>query len=243
MGIMKKGRGVAAVDRALQILDAFNGADGILTLTAIAAKTSLYKSTILRIIESLEDFNYIRRLEDGRYQVGPKPFELGRIYQSSFKIADYVLPSLDHIVKETNESGSFYVREGKMRILLYRVDGKQSVRDHVRSGDMLSLDKGAAGRTLIRFQDGMERDSRRVDAVTESFGERDPNVAAVAGPVFGVLGRLQGALTVSGPRERLTDPAALKKIRKVVREEASRLSIMLGAPRDQVDSLFRVGAD
>ena len=243
MGIMKKARGVAAVDRALQIMDAFNGTDGFLTLTSIASKTSLYKSTILRIIESLEAFNYIRRLEDGRYQVGPKPFELGRIYQSSFKIADFVLPSLNHIVKETNESGSFYVREGEMRILLYRVDGRQSVRDYVRSGDMLSLDKGAAGRTLIGFQSGMEPGRHRHDAVTESFGERDPNVAAVAAPVFGVLGRLQGALTVSGPRERFTDPAALQKIRRVVRGEASRLSIMLGAPRDQVDSLFRIGSD
>src|SRR4051794_35164429 len=45
--------GVAAVDRALMILDAFEPADESLTLSQLAQRTSFYKSTILRIAQSL----------------------------------------------------------------------------------------------------------------------------------------------------------------------------------------------
>lgn len=232
---MTKARGVAAVDRALRILDAFQGTDGTLTLAALATKTSLYKSTILRIIQSLEDYNYIRRLEDGRYQIGPKAFELGAIYQASFRIGDFVQPALKEIVRQVNESASFYVREGDRRICLFRVDGRQTIRDHIRAGDALVLDKGAAGRTLLAFERGL--DARHREPTLASYGERDPDVAAIAAPVFGVGGRLEGAITVSGPRDRFNGSAA-HAMTEVIRQEGARLSVTLGAPRDRVDALF-----
>ena len=45
--------GVAALDRAIAILDAFAAADRSLSLAEIAARTGLYKSTILRLANSL----------------------------------------------------------------------------------------------------------------------------------------------------------------------------------------------
>jgi len=66
--------GVAAVNRALAILQAFeNSVDGM-TLTDLMNTTGLYHSTILRLCESLENFRYLKRLPDGRYMLGPTPF-------------------------------------------------------------------------------------------------------------------------------------------------------------------------
>ena len=46
-------QGVAAVNRALSILQAFEGETEALTLALLARRTGLYKSTLLRLIASL----------------------------------------------------------------------------------------------------------------------------------------------------------------------------------------------
>ncbi|TIS12969.1 MAG: IclR family transcriptional regulator, partial [Mesorhizobium sp.] len=61
--------GVAALDRAIAILDAFTIADRSLGLAEIAARTGLYKSTILRLANSLMRGQLLERLEDGRYRI------------------------------------------------------------------------------------------------------------------------------------------------------------------------------
>ena len=57
--------GVAAVERALAILDAFTEQDRSLTLAQVATRTGFYKSTILRLAASLEKKGYLIRLADG----------------------------------------------------------------------------------------------------------------------------------------------------------------------------------
>ena len=46
--------GVAAVDRALSVLSAFQDGDAALSLAELAERTRLYKSTVLRLLASLE---------------------------------------------------------------------------------------------------------------------------------------------------------------------------------------------
>ena len=82
--------GVAAVERALTILDAFRESDQSLTLTEISKRVGFYKSTTLRLAESLEKFGYLRRLEDGAFRLGPKPLFLGSLYQRHFRLAEFV---------------------------------------------------------------------------------------------------------------------------------------------------------
>src|SRR5262245_11026851 len=77
------GGGVAAVERALSILGAFRPGDQALALVEISQRTNLYKSTVLRILQTLLRHNYLQRLEDGLYRVGPTPLILGALYQRS----------------------------------------------------------------------------------------------------------------------------------------------------------------
>lgn len=236
------GGGVAAVERALSILDAFRGSDGRLTLAELAERTGLYKSTILRLIISLEAFGYIRRLDAGDYQLGPRLSEMALIYQSSFRLETFVLPVLREVVKVTRESASFFIREREARICLFRVDSPQAVRDHVQVGDILPLDKGAGGRTLLRFEGGVSAARRAApeDFVIVSHGERAADTAAVAAPVFGANGDLLGALVVSGPLVRF-DPEALTRISPAVLDAAVSLSLTLGSPAEIFPNLAADG--
>ncbi|MBM3470490.1 MAG: IclR family transcriptional regulator [Armatimonadetes bacterium] len=231
-----KTSGVAAVERALAILDAFREGDDGLTLAEIAERTRMYKSTILRLCASLEKYGYLWRVPDGRYRLGPTPMRLGSLYQRGFPLADRVVPVLRRLAKYSGESASFYIRHGAVRVCLHRVDSPAPIRDHVREGDHLPLDRGAAGRVLLAF--GGARGSLfaavRRDLVAASFGERNPETAAVACPVFGVEQELVGVLSLSGPLYRFR-PEAVRRMSSALMREAADLTAALGGDRRPFD--------
>lgn len=222
-------RGVEAVDRALSLLAAFGEADGPLTLTELAARTGLHKSTALRLFASLLDRGYLRRLPDGRYHLGPEPLRLARLYQRSFRLADLVIPALRRLSETTGETAAFFIRDGDSRICLHRMEPSRPVRAAASEGDRWPLDRGAAGKVLLAFGGGpaarFAEIHRSLSAV--SIGERNPETAAIACPVFGEAGGLAGSLSVSGPRERMT-AGAFERFRPLVLEAAAELTAALG---------------
>ena len=143
--------GVAAVDRALSILDAFTETDPKLGLAELAKRTGLYKSTLLRLAKSLEKFGYLIRSDDGSYRLGSKVLFLGSLYQRNFRTSEFVPQVLRQIVEELHEGASFYVRDEEQRVCLHRVDAHRAVRDSVHEGDRLPLTVGAAGHVILAF--------------------------------------------------------------------------------------------
>jgi DNA-binding IclR family transcriptional regulator len=221
--------GVAAVDRALSILDAFTDEQPALTLADIAKRTGLYKSTVLRLARSLYRYGYLLRSQDGTYQLGSKVFLLGSIYQRNFRTASVVPPVLQRIMHELREGASFYVRDGDQRICLHRIDAARSIKHSIHEGMHLPLKVGASGHVIQAFagEAGERYDEVRRVHYAASFGERDPEVAAVACPVFGIGQRFVGALAVSGPRYRLR----LEDVQPIVRvlfKHAAELTAALG---------------
>ncbi|HEV2009132.1 MAG TPA: IclR family transcriptional regulator [Burkholderiales bacterium] len=221
--------GVAAVERALTVLAVFADRDDALTLAQIAQRSGLYKSTILRLIESLERFGYIRRLPDGRYHIGPEPMRLANLYQQSFRLADVVVPVLKQLAAQCGVTASFYVLDGNMRVCLHRVEPSSIVRVSLHEGDRLPLDRGAGGKVLRAFSGakGELFDSVRKTCCATSFGERDPQTAAIAAPVFGVTQTLRGVLNFSGLREQFT-PKHVTKLRRHILAAAAALTQALG---------------
>jgi DNA-binding IclR family transcriptional regulator len=221
--------GVAAVDRALSILDAFAEHDQKLTLAELSKRTKLYKSTVLRLTKSLEKFGYLRRSEDGAYRLGSKVLHLGSLYQRHFHTLDLVPPILRQMVDEIQEGASLYVRDGDNRVCLHRVDSKRAVRDSVHEGDRLPLTVGASGHVIRAFNGASNAryEQIRRDMYSASYGERDPETAAVACPVFGVGQQFIGALTISGPKYRV-EAAGVDKILPVLFRHAIELTRALG---------------
>jgi DNA-binding IclR family transcriptional regulator len=217
--------GVAAVERALSIVGAFGAGGEPMTLNDIALKTGFYKSTILRLLASLERHHCVLRLADGRYQLGPAFLHWGNIFQRSSRLENHVMPVLQRLAQETGESASFYVRQGDQRLCLFRVDSAHSVRDHVRVGDLLPLDRGAAGRILR--DGGIDGTAPPKAEIIVTRGERDPETAAVAAPVYGPSDILRGVLSLSSPISRFTSDLQ-RRSSALLREAAAELTQRLG---------------
>jgi DNA-binding IclR family transcriptional regulator len=217
--------GAAAVDRAISVLKIFSPEKPSLTLSEIAEQTRLYKSTALRLLASLEHARLIQRSGDGRYLLGPEVARLYGAYSASFSLESVVLPAMKKLVAKTRESASFHVRQGEQRLCLYRVDSPQPIRDHVKAGDLLPLDKGAGARVLLAFagEEGQVYEQIRRHKIISVVGDRSEDVAGISAPVFDATGKLAGAITLTMPATRFQ-----KEHEAVVRATAIEMTSALG---------------
>ena len=224
--------GVAAVDRAVSLLSVFSRDMPTLSLTELADRTRLYKSTVLRMLASLEHAGWIQRTDDGRYAIGPEIARLHGIYADSFSLEAIVLPALREVVIATGESVAYHVRQGDARLCVYRVDSPHPVRDHIRAGDLLPLERGTGGRILTAFDpvlghapgpDEALYEKIRQDGYYIARGDRLSEVAGISAPVFLRSGGIAAAVTLTAPVHRFK-PAH----RKHVLDAATRLSGRVG---------------
>lgn len=217
--------GVATLDRALSILGAFNTTSPMPGLAEIAAHTRISKSTVLRMLASLQHAGLVLRLADGRYALGPVVERLQRVRAASVSVESVVMPVLRELAAATGESASFYVRQGDQRLCLWRVDSPRPVRDHLQAGALLPLARGAAGRVLLAFSGARGPVYARIrrDGVAVLAGDRLAEIAGVAAPVFDRTGSLAGALSLSMPVERLLPSLAVP-----VRQTADKITQLLG---------------
>ena len=230
-----KSSGVAAVERALAILKAFRAGDISLTLNELSQRTGMYKSTILRLIATLVQEHCMVRLDDGSYQLGSMLLHWGGLYQTALRLDDHVPPILRRLVQETEEGASFFTREGNLRVCLFRVDSPRSVRDHIRTGDLLSLDRGAAGRVLAGFDRTLTPpESFPAQPYIVTIGEREPDIAAIAAPIFGPYGSLRGALALSGPAARFS-PERIPEMSQALLRSAAELTRRLGGDASMLE--------
>lgn len=216
--------GVASVDKALAILRLFTSKTPELSLTKIAEETGLYKSTALRMLASLENSLLVIKRSDGLYVLGPTIASLNAAYQQQESLEAIVLPILENLMQLTKESAAFHVRQGDKRLCLYRVDSNQALRDHIKVGDLLPIDKGAGGKVLTAFEGATEKAAAQIrkDMVLAISGDRVKEISGISAPVFNSEGLL-GVITLTMPTYRF-DP----KQADLVKASAEKLTRLLG---------------
>lgn len=116
-----------------------------------------------------------------------------------------------------------------MRTCLVRIEGPQAIRHHIRVGEGLPLDKGSPGRVILAFsgEPGAVYEKIRRAGYYISIGERDPQVASVSAPVFGMNWRLLGSVCISGPASRLPRRKLVAHAKRIM-QAANQLSYALG---------------
>lgn len=102
---------VEAVERALTIMEAFNTDQESLGLSELAQTTGFYKSTLLRLLSSLERFDYVQRGSDGQWRLGMRPVQLAQRHNPSRQLAALIQPLLDQLAEVTGETAALLVQQ------------------------------------------------------------------------------------------------------------------------------------
>ncbi|OKP99897.1 IclR family transcriptional regulator [Paenibacillus sp. P46E] len=240
---------VRAVERALDILLCFTQ-ESDLSLTEIASRISLHKSTVHRLLTTLEDKGFLLRIEaTEKYRLGIRIWELSTHLPTLDEPAALLLPAMEKLRDSLGETVSLYLRDDLERVRIQAVQSRQAIRRVAQIGARLPLSVGASSKVLAAYaphevQARLLADPNWPEAVDRStyleqlqditrrgyatsFEEREPGAAAVAVPITGRAGNVVAALSLSGPVSRLSRET-LEDYAVILAEKAAEMGLMMG---------------
>jgi DNA-binding IclR family transcriptional regulator len=243
-------RHVAAVERAIGVLEALADEGGELGTNELARRTGVNASSVSRVLATLSAAGYVEHVEEtGRYRLGLRLLQLGNVVLGNLDLRQVARPYLESLVEETEETATLSVPGERDAVTVDFVQSGSSVESVARLGRPSVAHATATGKVLLAFggvplpTGKLERftprtltDPRklatavervRAQGWAEAAGERERDLNAVAAPIFGAEGRLAGILGLQGPDGRFDRPARRSAVDPLL-ARASAVSKALG---------------
>lgn len=247
---------IQAVDRALDVLLLFAEGSGQayeegrgLGVTQIAERLDLAKSTVHRILSTLEARGFCRQDPvTGRYHLGLKALELAGAYLAQSDLGTAAYPEMCRLRDLVEETVTLYVRDGTDRVRVQKAEGRHGVRRVVGLGQRLPLHLGAASKVLLAWLPDYERErvlgvmrlpvgfdlaglkaavrETRQRGWASSAEEREEGVASVAAPILDRNSQCVAALAISGPVQRFT-AESVERYAQAAQEAARNIGMRL----------------
>jgi DNA-binding IclR family transcriptional regulator len=238
---------VRAVDRALDILLAFNGAEGGLTVAELIKRVDLSRPTLYRLLNTLELKGFVASSGDPqRFRLGPSVARLAHSWSTSLKLSDVAEPAMRRVWNATEETVALFVPDGLMRLCVAEMPSPQALSFKRGVGYRERLVVGASGRCILAhiedridlatYAEGLEIDIEKYRAELRRIRSRGFAVSrdeliqgavAIAAPILDGAEQVVGSLAVFGPSVRLPEARVQEFGRLLVREVAD-ISASLG---------------
>ncbi|ADB32703.1 transcriptional regulator, IclR family [Kribbella flavida DSM 17836] len=242
--------GVRSVHRALDLLERFDDEHPTWTLAELTNASKLPKTTVLRLVSTLEQRGLVAAIGPGRYAIGPGFLRWSRLSSASMEIPPSVRSAMGKLAADTGETANLYIRVGRTRVCLAQAPGSLSVRHSIAVGSALPLWGGAASKVLLSDPPVLAADPSVIDEVAAespygsdfpkklraaaaatgergfaiTHGERELGASGVSAPVLRPDGRVVGAVGVGGPTTRFNEerlPAYVQAVRRCARTIAA----------------------
>ena len=219
---------IQSIQKTFEIIRTIQDLDGA-SLTAIARQLDMPQSTTHNYLQSLTDAEYLVN-RDGTYHVGIRFLEHGAYARNRMDIYEVAKPEVDRLAEETGELANLLVEEHGRGSYLHRARGRDAVQVEAHVGTRVYLHSTGLGKAILAHMPPERRDeildrhglpertprtTTDRDELTEELervrergyafddGERLEGLRCVAAPVQSKSGRILGAVSVSGPMNRL----------------------------------------
>lgn len=215
--------GVRSIARAVEVLELFDTEHPVRTLRELVSSTGLPKTTVVRLLSTLESLGLIADRRDSTYGVGAGFLRWVALSQTMWEISADARQIMTQLVDKCGETVNVYIRQDLNRVSIAQVEGTTTVRSVVQVGVPYALATGAAAKILLtgapeyvihslvdaRADLQLEQLTREIASISEAgyavtHGERELGASAVAAPIVTADGRVIAALSVSGPTSRFT---------------------------------------
>ncbi|WP_374686892.1 IclR family transcriptional regulator [Promineifilum sp.] len=246
--------GTQAVRRAMALLKAFDDDHPAWGLSDLARQTGLNKTTTFRLLSALERDGMVARGDDGeRYVLGPEVAVLGGRALRANNLRAVARPELERLADDTRETASLEVFSGGEMLVIDEIVGSHLMSGVPDLGSRWPLHASSTGLAVLAFlpeETAANLLSRVLTPITPAtmtdrvalqaelacIRERGYSIAdeslevgliAIAAPVYDHDGRAMAALSIAGPKLRLT-AECVPAIGERVRAAAGRVSAQLG---------------
>lgn len=243
-------RTIQSVDRALTLLRLLSGEDGEMTLNELAEAIRLHKSTVHRLLASMQAVGLVERdPETGRYALGLEIVALSGIVLGRIEVLRIADPHIRHLADVTQETVNLGIRHADDILNIEQIPGPRLLRSFDWLGKRNPLHQGAAAKALLaNLQDdeistylatqtdreGLDETAlwEEIAAIREAGvaindGQLDPDVFAIGAPIFGAAGHVLASLSVAGARVDFT-PERIESLTTAVLETAATISRQMG---------------
>jgi IclR family acetate operon transcriptional repressor len=219
-------------------------------ITELAGRVELPKSTVARLLSTLEHLGAVARTPEGRYRIGQGLVELAGAVDASASLSSAVVPHLTNLVNLVGEAAGFSVPTGYLVHYLAQVESPGAIQVRDYTGLQVPMHVGPSGLCMMSHwpPDDIDRYlTRKLEAftsltVTEPklikqrlrrileeghcwvFEEFAEGINSVATAVLNSKGKVMGAIHVHGPAYRFPGAKA-DSIAGQVMEAAAQFSL------------------
>jgi IclR family KDG regulon transcriptional repressor len=252
---------VESADRVLRVLEAFAPTEPEVSLSELAGRVDLPKSSVHRALSTLLGHGFVERdPSTRRYRLGIRLFELGSAAIHERGLHSAARPALEELSQTTGETCHLGVLSGLEAVYVYKIDGPTSISMSSRVGGRCPCHATSIGKVLAAWQGEAFAKQLRLhplrgftaNTITKhsafeaelelvrnqgfalDLEEFQEGLRCVAAPVRDQSGSVVAALGLAGPRRHF-DGDNLKKLTGLVISAAGRMSRSLGS----VESAFR----
>ncbi len=211
------------IGRVVRVLEAFDRDRQTLTLSRLAARAGVPRSTVHRLVEELIGYGLIRRTHSGELQIGLRMWEIATRSQPAMDVREAALPFMDDVLSVVRQHTTLAVLDGTSALYVERMSAPDSVLDSARITDRLPLNACSPGLVLLAHSPAAFQESFLAGPLTKLTDETpvDPGLIRrhlaevrhrgfVALPGIGVSEWLGIAVPVFGPERTVV--AALSAI-------------------------------
>ena len=233
---------VRAVDRALDILLAFEPGESRLGAAQLLERVDLSRPTLYRLLRTLEHRGFvIASGQPRRFGLGPAVARLSKAWSSGLEITESARPVMERLWEETGETVALMVHSGAERICVAELPSPQPLSFRRGVGHRERVTVGASGRAILAFVDDpapmladiparkrtaflQELEHIRTTGHAVSREELIAGAVAMAAPVFAAGRQVVGALAVYGPSVRIDEKKMQRILQRLLKasEQVSR---------------------
>ncbi|HAX45034.1 MAG TPA: IclR family transcriptional regulator [Bryobacteraceae bacterium] len=246
-----------AVAKALQVLDLLSAASQPMSLHEMASLVKLTKTSLFRLLYTLESEGAVDKDAGGRYTLKANPAkQAARVHLE--KVLELGSAQLRDLVREFRETASLaFLFDNHIEVIAV-VESPQIVRMGNTVGRILQPHASSLGKCITAFQREERREhlirSYGINAITpqtivdeqalhaeleqirlKGFGldraETCSDGFCFGAPILAPEGNAVGAISVSLPRQRLGAQSAQQKLIDSVKRAAGAVSAGLAKPR------------
>jgi len=243
---------VESVARAFKIVEAL--AQSPAGLSETARRVGLPKSTVARLLATLEDMEAVERDEDGRlYRLGPIVQRLSSAAGGPAQLTAFSRPYLDELTSRTGEAAGIAIPDGFKVHYVDQTEAEHPVQVRDWTGELIPMHVVPSGLVIMAHwpeqvtDQYLSRDLERMtpNTVTEPelirarlaeirvkgyvwvHEEFVEGINSVASPVLERNGLITAALHVHGPAYRFPGEDDPHRIGDLVADAAKKLSTAL----------------
>jgi DNA-binding IclR family transcriptional regulator len=246
---------IRALDRGLDILEAFTLSDPELTIGQIGERAGLPKPTVVRLLSVLADRGYVERVQGAeRYRLGVRTLEVGSVFLQSTSLEAEARPIMRRLADQTGQTANLGILDKEQVVHIEVMAPDRPVRFWASIGKREDAYVSGLGKVLLTAlpEPSLEMYLRQPRvAVTPSTitdgealraelegivelgyavdnEESNVGVVCIAAPIRNGSGRLEAAVSISGPRAEFDRDGRMDELVGLVLAAAGEISGRLG---------------